>query len=274
MGNTALKPKQRLKRCKEAKSPVLNLAKAKLEKIPKALWALPHAATLRVLDLSGNKLKVVPASLGNLVGLKTLQLANNRLTALPAASLPKLKALKVLSLDNNRLDAAAFAAVFGAVSRNVETLCVARNAIQGAVLAGGGGYTPMKKLKVLDLSGNGITAVGAAGLLLAKGYPCLEDLNLDGNLLADLPGEQQGGGGGGGGGGGAAAAGGGGYAGFRRLKCVKLRGNRIVTLPAGLFRDCPQPVVILQRTFLDWGRSDFTAVAWIFIISAYCFAIP
>ena len=34
-----------------------------------------------------------------------------------------------------------------------------------------------------------------------------------------------------------------------------------------------QPVVILQRTFLDWTPCFFTAMAWIFI-PAYCSAVP
>ena len=77
----------------------LNLSSNKLVMVPESIGALKK---LEMLSFKGNKLTSLPAAIGNLKKLKHLYLENNPLTALPP-EIGKLKSLEMLLMDNTAL---------------------------------------------------------------------------------------------------------------------------------------------------------------------------
>lgn len=69
---------------------------------------------LRTLDASGNQMTGVPAEVGRLSELETLDLSDNRLTGLPL-ELGNLKKLRVLDLRGNDVSAQDLAAIRSAI---------------------------------------------------------------------------------------------------------------------------------------------------------------
>ncbi|XP_074548163.1 leucine-rich repeat-containing protein 57 [Halichoeres trimaculatus] len=96
MGNSALKSHLETSQ----KTGVFQLTSKGLQEFPEELQRL--TANLRTVDLSGNKIEVLPASIGNFLQLKSLTLNSNRLTSIPS-EIAKLKKLETLSLNGNRI---------------------------------------------------------------------------------------------------------------------------------------------------------------------------
>ncbi|XP_078471666.1 nephrocan-like [Lampetra planeri] len=135
--------------------------------------------SLRTLDLAGNRLQAVPRRLPP--GLDTLRLHDNRIDGVRPPDLAGLRSLRVLELHGNRigaLDPAAFA--------------------------------PLASLASLRLDGNAIEALGSTALPLLR----LVALKLDGNRLASLPATF--------------------FGAARSLRSVGLAHNRLRRFPAGL----------------------------------------
>jgi hypothetical protein len=127
----------------------LNLSGNRLPSLPASLWTLTG---LEQLDLSGNRLRTLDDGIGQLKNLQTLNLSQNRLTELP----PRLAActhLQHLDLFDNLL-----------------------SALPDVVLG-------LASLRSLDLARNGVVALPE----LAGRLPALETLDLSGNRLAALP---------------------------------------------------------------------------------------
>ena len=116
--------------------------------------ASPICGSLRILQLSGNVMNVLPRNLGNLTSLRTLEVSDNRLEALPE-SIGNLASLETLRAGENRLT-----------------------------------YLPesiggVRTLQILGLGANHLTSLPAA----IGSLPRLHTLELHSNLLARLPDE-------------------------------------------------------------------------------------
>ena len=111
-------------------------------------------ASLETLDLYNNQLTSVPAEIGQLQSLRSLDLYNNQLTSVPA-EIGQLTSLKLLVLFNNQL-----------------TILPAE-------------IGQLTSLWRLDLTGNRLTSVPAEIWQLTS----LEWLGLDGNQLTSVPAE-------------------------------------------------------------------------------------
>ncbi|XP_034063311.1 leucine-rich repeat-containing protein 57 [Gymnodraco acuticeps] len=96
MGNSALKTHLE----NSQKTGVFQLTAKGLQEFPEELQRL--TANLRTVDLSGNKIEVLPPAIGNFLHMKSLTLNSNRITALPS-EISKLKKLETLSLNGNRI---------------------------------------------------------------------------------------------------------------------------------------------------------------------------
>uniref|UniRef100_S4R5V8 Leucine-rich repeat domain-containing protein n=1 Tax=Petromyzon marinus TaxID=7757 RepID=S4R5V8_PETMA len=135
--------------------------------------------SLRTLDLAGNRLQAVPRRLPP--GLDTLRLHDNRIDGVRPPDLAGLRSLRVLELHGNRIAALDPAA-----------------------------FVPLASLASLRLDGNAIEALGSTALPL----PRLVTLKLDGNRLASLPASF--------------------FGAARSLRSVGLAHNRLRRFPAGL----------------------------------------
>ena len=116
--------------------------------VPIDLWA----NTLMYLDLSDNKISVLPDYIGSLTSLVSLNLSNNReLNTLPPA-LGRLKACYQLGVDNLRLNGTLFNNIEGA-RKTKSILSILRTELRNSV--------PSKhmKLMVVGLAGQGKTTL-------------------------------------------------------------------------------------------------------------------
>ncbi|GAA5186708.1 hypothetical protein GCM10023322_33560 [Rugosimonospora acidiphila] len=193
---------------------VLDLRGLGLRTVPAGVF---EARDVRVLDLSGNRLRELPPDLGELTQLTCLDLAANRLTTLPPAigRLTRLRRLDVsenrlttlppqlagctrlgtLSLyDNSLSDVGVLAALPGIVRLDLSTnrlttlpalrcadtlyqLDLSNNALTEVPA----GLATLRRLRMLDLSGNRLTS--AAGLRPLG----LHEIFLDDNALTEPP---------------------------------------------------------------------------------------
>lgn len=96
MGNSALKSHLETSQ----KTGVFQLTAKGLQEFPEELQRL--TSNLRTVDLSGNKIELLPASIGNFLQLKSLTLNSNKLTCIPG-EISKLKKLETLCLNGNRI---------------------------------------------------------------------------------------------------------------------------------------------------------------------------
>ncbi|XP_053922970.1 leucine-rich repeat-containing protein 57 isoform X2 [Cuculus canorus] len=96
MGNSALKAHLETAQ----KTGVFQLTGKGLTEFPEDLQKL--TSNLRTIDLSNNKIELLPPLIGKFSFLKSLVLNNNKLTALPE-ELCKLKKLETLHLNGNHL---------------------------------------------------------------------------------------------------------------------------------------------------------------------------
>lgn len=129
---------------------------------------------LEHLGLGENEISEVPASLGTLSCLRSLDLRGNQLASLPV-SLSKLQ-LDALDLSNNRLE--AFPAWLTEM-KSLRSLALADNAL-GALPAS---LSKLSGLEMLDLRNTGLRELPAGLARLKK----LHLLDLRGNSIGDLP---------------------------------------------------------------------------------------
>jgi Leucine-rich repeat (LRR) protein len=78
---------------------VLNISSNKLKLLPNSIGQLER---LRILDTSSNYLKALPDSIGNLKWLQRLDLHDNKYLKVLPASLARVASLKDLTLDSQR----------------------------------------------------------------------------------------------------------------------------------------------------------------------------
>lgn len=147
MGNSALKSHLETSQ----KTGVFQLTGKGLQEFPEELQRL--TANLRTVDLSGNKIEVLPASIGNFLQMKSLTLNSNRLTGLPS-EIGKLKKLETLSLTGNRIQ--QLPSTVGQL-KALRTLNLAGNQISEFP----SGLGTLRQLDLLDLSRNQIQSVPA-----------------------------------------------------------------------------------------------------------------
>nr|XP_020477045.1 leucine-rich repeat-containing protein 57 isoform X1 [Monopterus albus]XP_020477046.1 leucine-rich repeat-containing protein 57 isoform X1 [Monopterus albus]XP_020477047.1 leucine-rich repeat-containing protein 57 isoform X1 [Monopterus albus] len=145
MGNSALKSHLETSQ----KTGVFQLTGKGLQEFPDELQRL--TSNLRTVDLSGNKIEVLPAAIGNFLQLKSLTLNSNRLTNLPS-EIGKLKKLETLSLNGNRIQHLPL--TLGQL-KALRTLSLAGNQISEFPL----GLGSLKQLDLLDLSRNQIQSI-------------------------------------------------------------------------------------------------------------------
>ncbi|XP_003962849.1 leucine-rich repeat-containing protein 57 [Takifugu rubripes] len=145
MGNSALKSHLETSQ----KTGVFQLTEKGLLEFPEELQRL--TANLRTVDLSGNKIEVLPAAVGKFLQLKTLTLNNNRLTCLPS-EISQLKKLETLSLNGNRIQ--MLPPSLGQL-KALRTLCLSGNHISEFPT----GLGSLRNLDLLDLSRNKIQNV-------------------------------------------------------------------------------------------------------------------
>jgi len=128
---------------------VFQLKKANLSEFPKDIQKLKN--TVRSLDLSDNKIEIIPSFLGEFVSLKQLTINNNHISEIPF-EISSLKKLETLSLSLN---------IITFIPNSLSSLSSLRNVhINGnhlttfpLVLAS------IKTLEFLDLSNNKITSI-------------------------------------------------------------------------------------------------------------------
>ncbi|XP_039993019.1 leucine-rich repeat-containing protein 57 isoform X3 [Xiphias gladius] len=147
MGNSALKSHLETSQ----KTGVFQLTGKGLQEFPEELQRL--TSNLRTVDLSGNKIEVLPAAIGNFLHLKSLTLNSNRLTSVPS-EIGKLKKLETLSLNGNRIQ--QLPPSLGQL-KALRTLSLAGNQISDFPP----GLATLRQLDLLDLSRNQIQNVPA-----------------------------------------------------------------------------------------------------------------
>ncbi|XP_023148186.1 leucine-rich repeat-containing protein 57 [Amphiprion ocellaris] len=147
MGNSALKSHLETSQ----KTGVFQLMGKGLPEFPEELQRL--TANLRTVDLSGNKIEVLPAAVGNFLQLKSLTMNSNKLTTIPA-EIGKLKKLETLSLNGNRIQ--QLPPTLGQL-KALRTLSLAGNQISEFP----SGLGTLRQLDLLDLSRNQIHIIPA-----------------------------------------------------------------------------------------------------------------
>ncbi|XP_029349805.1 leucine-rich repeat-containing protein 57 [Echeneis naucrates] len=147
MGNSAVKSHLETSQ----KTGVFQLTGKGLQEFPEELQRL--TGNLRTVDLSGNKIEVLPAAVGNFLQLKSLTLNSNRLTSIPN-EIGKLKKLETLSLNGNRIQ--QLPPSLGQL-RALRTLSLVGNQISEFP----SGLATLRHLDLLDLSRNQIQNVPA-----------------------------------------------------------------------------------------------------------------
>ncbi|OQR71205.1 leucine-rich repeat-containing protein 57-like [Tropilaelaps mercedesae] len=169
MGNT-LKP--RLEHAE--KTGVCSLSKCQIKEFPAELQIA--AGKLRSLDLSFNKLKLIPDTIGTLGNLKVLNLSHNKIIKLPNA-ICQLTKLETLNMAKNHL--ANLPADFGKLPA-LKTLNLSENKLKKFPLQ----IARLAVLDVADLTGNVISEMTNSEEL--DSLNCSE-LLLNSNQLAVLP---------------------------------------------------------------------------------------
>uniref|UniRef100_A0A673B2M3 Disease resistance R13L4/SHOC-2-like LRR domain-containing protein n=1 Tax=Sphaeramia orbicularis TaxID=375764 RepID=A0A673B2M3_9TELE len=130
-------------------------------------------SNLRTVDLSNNRIEVLPVSIGNFLQLKSLTLNGNKLTSVPA-DIGKLKKLETLSLNGNRIQ--VLPPTLNQL-KALRTLSLAGNQIQEFPP----GLGALRHLDLLDLSRNHIQSVPAEVAELQA-----IEINLNQNQISSL----------------------------------------------------------------------------------------
>ncbi|XP_073204736.1 leucine-rich repeat-containing protein 57 isoform X3 [Lepidochelys kempii] len=167
MGNSALKAHLETAQ----KTGVFQLTGKGLSEFPEDLQKL--ASNLRTIDLSNNKIEILPPLMGKFSVLKSLALNNNKLAALPE-ELCKLKKLETLHVNGNHLT--QLPATFGQLLA-LKTLSLSGNKLRTVPTQ----LCSLHHLDVVDLSRNQIQSVpDTVGDLQAI------ELNLNQNQISQI----------------------------------------------------------------------------------------
>lgn len=170
MGNSALKSHLETSQ----KTGVFQLTGKGLPEFPEELQRL--TGNLRTVDLSNNKIEVLPPSIGNFLHMKSLTLNCNKITSLPC-EIAKLKKLETLLLNGNQLR--QLPATMGQL-KALRTLSLAGNQFREFPP----GLGTLRHLDLLDLSKNHIQAVPVEVSALQT-----IEINLNQNQISFLSGE-------------------------------------------------------------------------------------
>ena len=154
------------------KTRVLNCSGRKLKEIPPAVMSL--ASTVRTMDLSQNKLTAIPATLGNFTELKQLNAEHNEIGNLPS-QLTGMKKLENLQLGFNYIQE-----IPSSYSNfmNLKSIYLQNNKFTSFPLC----LCELKHLDVIDLSENKIQELPEN----MEKLQCIE-LNMNMNQLKVLP---------------------------------------------------------------------------------------
>ncbi|CAH2329789.1 leucine-rich repeat-containing 57 [Pelobates cultripes] len=167
MGNSALKAHIETAQ----KTGVFQLTEKGLPEFPEDLQRL--VGNLRTINLSSNKIEVLPPWMGKFSVLKSLSLNHNRLTRLPE-ELCKLKKLETLHLSGNQIS--QLPADFGQLSA-LKTLNLSGNQLRAIPSQ----LCTLRHLDVVDLSKNKIQAIPDEVL----GVQAIE-INLNQNQISQI----------------------------------------------------------------------------------------
>lgn len=128
---------------KTSNSKIVNLDNSKLKAVPNDL-----PATMENFSAVNNRIKELPALLGQFPRLQYVNLKSNRINSLESG-MNALKGVKVLNLSDNRIKSVPPAI---AELRQLEVLDLSHNKLKDIPSS----VTALKNLKVLDISGNKI----------------------------------------------------------------------------------------------------------------------
>jgi len=161
------KVRQRLETAQ--KTGCLALCDLKLQEVP----PLPSDFPLRTLNLSNNRLTALPPSITAITSIKILEVKNNKLQSLPEP-MGELKSLQSLHLDSNLLSALPPSIQLCASLKQVSLSHNALTELPEALCA-------LPHLELLDLSSNTLTCVPAHVASLTA-----TELNLDHNQVSQI----------------------------------------------------------------------------------------
>lgn len=190
------------------KTHVLGLRDRKLTKLPPKLLKHEAFLTLRSMDVSRNRLKVISPHIARFTQLKRLNVSNNALKAFPWTCLDAMPLLQVVNLDNNQLTTlpTSLAALV-----KLTTFSCTQNKCAGELFT----IFP-KKTTTVDISSNQLTGVTAACLASLVG--CIE-LRLSRNALQTFPATQP--------------------PALKKLEALYLDDNQLSAIPEELLVDTP-----------------------------------
>ena len=154
------------------KTGVCQLSSMNINEFPSQLLHL--AKKLRTLDLSHNKIEILPEAIGSFAVLKTLNLSYNRLSSV-CTGICKLSKLETLTLDNNRLTS---------LPKGIGQ-CIALKAVSisgNKLKSFPDGFSTLKHLNSLDLSKNSIVNIPDSVESLQ-----VVELNLNQNQISVIP---------------------------------------------------------------------------------------
>jgi Leucine-rich repeat (LRR) protein len=140
--------------------------------LPEELLAV--AGTLRTLDLSDNRLRVLPPSIAQFKNLKSLNLSGNRLSELPE-ELTQCSKLESIQVNNNNLTSLPPSI---STLKNLKSVSLAHNQFDSLPSC----LCHIGKLEFLDMSSNKI-----ATLPEEIGEISVVEVNLNGNRISILP---------------------------------------------------------------------------------------
>lgn len=175
MGNAGLKQHYET----AAKTGVLQISGQKLKEIPYDVFTLSDV--LRSLDISKNKIVILPDEIGNLKHVKQLNLEANRIEVLPI-SLTNLKKLEILNCSSNRLP--GLPQSFGNLS-NLKQIYLSSNKMRKFPTQLYG----LKNLEVVELSNNKITEIpnGMCEFYATELILCQNEISVIGDDLHKAP---------------------------------------------------------------------------------------
>lgn len=128
---------------------VFQLKKANLNEFPKDIQKLK--STVRSIDLSDNKIKIIPSFVGDFTSLKRLSINNNSIGDIPI-EISHLKKLETLSLSYNCITSISNSIIALSNLRNVH---LSGNHLTSFPLV----LASLKNVEYLDLSKNKITSI-------------------------------------------------------------------------------------------------------------------
>lgn len=173
MGNQAGSLKKHIETAE--KTGALSFSDQKLEKFPPELTKV--VGNLRNLDLSGNKIKILPENIGSFKMLKTLTMSKNQLDCIPQDT-GKLTKLENLNLSFNLLQSIPMSLQ---QLKNLKEVHLDHNKLTSFPMA----LLGLKQLNLVDLSANSITKI-PAGLEKLEATELILNQNQISNIHDDL----------------------------------------------------------------------------------------